>query len=518
MRVRSRGDVDPTVLALPSSERLRLDIIRHRFPGSYEALSLITDPQVFRSRILNPPPPRPRVGNLSRGLLSALKALTDAGLVEMADTFEENCPFFLVPKPNEGTFRLIQDARPVNAIMSPPPRAPVPSVRDVLHYLFKHRYCFLSDGKRFFYQFPLHPDIRPFFGARLASRRGDVVPVQSMVLPMGWSYAPWVAQKVAAELVSELGIAYLDNFILAGDTRTEAIARARAFLDRATDVNLQLDNTDPDQCSQQFTTLGVDCDLHARLLRLSPTFTASIPQVPLPGDLFSVRDVFVLSGYLMWYCTVMNVPICTFSATMAFLSQVSRAIAITGWSSPVVWSPTAEQAFDELRSWRQQVTLNEWRSYDDVYPVTEAQAHIYSDASDTHCAYLIFSLAGQAVAQRAWVADATMHIFYKEAEALLSAIHDASERGFRQATAFVDNMPLVLVMKKRLAKDRGLNQQLAALPFFPHVHWVPTSLQLADPFTRGHQLLHPNAHIDDFAFLLHQLKSQKAEEGRERKP
>ncbi len=124
---------------------------------------------------------------------------------------------FLTPKKN-GTGRLIGDARSVNRLQKEPPNIGLPKIHDFISNILSQNLTAKCDGEGYLYQFGLHPDIQPFFKARLApGRRGAISQVMFKRMPMGWKYAPEIAQTVSNFLVrGGVGSAWLDDFISSG--------------------------------------------------------------------------------------------------------------------------------------------------------------------------------------------------------------------------------------------------------------------------------------------------------------
>ena len=99
-----------------------------------------------------------------------------------------------------------------------------------------------ADGVSYFYQIPLDPEVRDYFGCRLAGGRGLFRQMRFCSLPMGFSWAPGIAQRIANVIIADHGIAWVDNFFVLGTSLDDFAEHRDAFLSRADAANLLLDD------------------------------------------------------------------------------------------------------------------------------------------------------------------------------------------------------------------------------------------------------------------------------------
>ena len=109
---------------------------------------------------------------------------------------------------------------------------------------------------------------------------------------------------------------------------------------------------------------------------------------------------------------------------------------------------------------------------------------IWSDASDTHAAYLIIQY--QRVIASLVRETRGEHIFLEELSIALDAVAKAYELGATRARLFCDNAPAAACIEKNVSTNFVANTRLRARAPLPvDVTWVSTKYELADPYTRG---------------------------------
>jgi hypothetical protein len=113
-------------------------------------------------------------------------------------------PVFTVPKSDGKTSRFILDGRTFDSIfrkaIGAPPLMPLPQIPEVVDQILSGWNIISSnDAKSMFYQFPLHPELRKYFGFTLGvgRRRQTKVAYRMCALPMGVCFAPTFAQHVS---------------------------------------------------------------------------------------------------------------------------------------------------------------------------------------------------------------------------------------------------------------------------------------------------------------------------------
>ena len=135
-----------------------------------------------------------------------VRLLEKWGMLELVDFVFIAGRYFAVAKRAEIAIndkaRTIYDGRYLNGLCFRPPPVNIPDPVEVSKFIATikpSRLCiYLADFRHFFHQFGLHPEIRTFFGLAI-----DDSFYQWTTLPMGFSWAPFVAQATAMALIAE---------------------------------------------------------------------------------------------------------------------------------------------------------------------------------------------------------------------------------------------------------------------------------------------------------------------------
>eukprot|EP00760_Papus_ankaliazontas_P009878 PhM_4_TR14151/c3_g2_i1/m.51604 len=192
-------------IATISTHRLNLRRAQSLNPDYLWVLDLLSDSDVFEQRLLGDPATgRIRV---SRSMGRHKAKLADWGVVRELRETEERIvmPMFTVPKKDD-KLRLIMDCRRVNRVFEKPPAMDLPNVHDLIDRVLEHEIAAQADGKNYFYQFPLSVDVGKYFCARFGGDRGEFTDMAMTVMPMGWSWAPCIAQRTSNTLIGDSGI------------------------------------------------------------------------------------------------------------------------------------------------------------------------------------------------------------------------------------------------------------------------------------------------------------------------
>ena len=410
--------------------------------------------------------PLPR-HKFSRRMLRHLKKLTDAGVVEAGEVIC-SMGLFTVPKKNM-TLRLIQNGKYINTFMKAPPKMKLPLLPDYIREVLKHSYAAVCDSVCFFYQLGLPESLRKYFGVKLAGERGRMFQGRMTVLPMGWSWSPAIAQTLSNALVDGIGIAWVDNYVIFGDTLEEFERNKETFLNRLRRLNVIIDDyaLEPKQI---FTSVGVRFDLVNKLVQLESS--KDLPVSPSMSPL----QVYEVMGSLVWFYAVQGRALCHKPESMALLGKAARK-AVSDWDG--LFDLTAKQ-LSELTEWAAERRANLWVAGHKTAPA--ATVEVWTDASDTHAAYVAFKKS-KVVARSHWLMKKEVHIFLKELETAVCAIEAVPKE---VPSLHVDNMPVVLALKKKLSTNFEANRMMSRIADREfHVQWVSTSENVVDPFTRG---------------------------------
>jgi len=420
----------------------------------------------------------------SRHMLRHLRRLIHYTVVRDINIKDVRCVtnFFTVDKKDK-SLRLVVDGRKVNCLMEDPPKMELPSLHEVVDYIMGAKWALSVDGISYFYQIPIGEDVGSMFSAHLSENRGTFRTVCMTRLPMGWSWAPAIAQKISNVLLRTedgrvLGKAWIDNFIFAGNTPEEVLRNFAEFKDRCRRANVQIDNPDA-QPRRSLKVLGLLFDLQKTSYQLDPEWIEEKMSTS-PSSMMSPRELYTMTGSAQWHDYAKKIPLCHRETCIEVIRRVAKLMYfIPAWDDPIAFSAPEVEA---LSDWIACVRKNEprqWRRHEP--PVLD----LWSDASDDAWAalYLMDDML-RAADQGLFTGDARLwHIFLKEAFAADKVLIPTAGVPRR---INLDNQPLVHCINRGASANRFVNSLIRTwdLENITAV-WVPTSLQLADPFTRG---------------------------------
>jgi len=389
--------------------------------------------------------------------------------------------FFTVDKKDE-TLRLVVDGRKVNVLMEPPPKMELPTIYEVIDYLMDNEYALTVDGTSYFYQFGISDEVGNLFCANLADARGDFTPVALTRMPMGWAYAPYIAQKISNTLLRGrdgriLGVAWIDNFIFAGKTREEVEANFQEFLSQCDLCNIHIDNRNP-KPSTILEALGIVFDLKYKRYQLDPEWVGrrdfTLSQV------MTARRLYEITGSAIWHDYVKKIPLCHRSECIDIIRRVATLISPTQeWDTPLSFTP---EELQHLQDWTNSVKANMAAFW---LPKVAPELDLWSDASDAEWAAMMFQYGELLAAEQGSFTGEHFkwHIFLKEAYAADVVIQ--ATKGIHRAIN-IDNKPLVQCISRGFSSNKFVNNLIRNWDLDNiTARWVSTEVQKADPYTRG---------------------------------
>lgn len=473
----SNIDLDPIEVSPMDLAQLRS--LGNKMLNDY--LDVLTDVTCFEANLSRLPescPPGIRRG-ISRRMKRHLGSLEGWGIVAREQRPRTITNYFTVEKKN-GLGRLVVDGRKVNRLMRFTPRMELPSIVDVAHYLMRNKYYATVDGKAFFYQFPLGDEVGRYFCANLADTKGDFVTVRLRRMPMGWSWAPAIAQHTANTLLDEpegpLGIAWVDNFVFAGETQEEVRRKFERFLTKARKVGLTLDTEDPPILSHG-EVLGLEVDLANARYRMPPEWAERKASAEL-ARWMTPRQTFQVIGPGIWSTYARQLPLCRWEGAIGIVVRIAGLVARgCAWDTPLKMEP---DELTELARWQDMIAENAW-----AQPKAKLSSvlDVWSDASQDMWAYLAENGTGRTCWDQGSYPDMKWHIFLKEAWAAHQAVQ--ATRNIPR-TLMIDNAALVFAIRKRFSSVQVVNRFFRTWDWdLIDVRWVPTDMQKADRYTRG---------------------------------
>ena len=451
-----------------------------------EVVNILLSLSAFESQVKPGFQPQTRISRFMAHHAPALTAPspenpTASGLFqETPRDFETNyMPLFTVPKKDE-TLRLIQDDRHLNEWFSRPPSMNLPRIHEVIDTLMMNEFFAQADAKSWFYQIPLHPDTYKYFGAILGGGRGSLIYGVMTKLPMGFSWAPCIAQRISNVIMRGIGLAWVDNYIVMGKTVEEFTANRSTFLDRISEgrCNVVVDNEalEPVRVGE---TLGVEVDLETKKYRMSPKWARKVAELGIPQS-WTPRTFSKTMGGIIRCSHVTRRGLCMQPHLMSVLGDVMRRIALR----QVNWDDechVTDEAMKELHAVVGHIEENAWIQWRERGP---QDMDIWADASDTHAAYLI--LKDQEVIAALVRETRGEHIFLEELSIALDAVAEAHRLGAERVRLFDDNAAAAGCIEKNVSTNFVANTRLRArAPVQVDVTWVSTKTMLADPYTRG---------------------------------
>jgi hypothetical protein len=485
-----RGELAQIVVETIDMAKLRQDAPRDLL----NLLDMLDNVHTFEAQLRKDVrrPPGLRRGT-SRHMSRHLTNLIRWGVVRPTNTVSAITNLFTVPK-KDGSLRLVCDGRKVNKLMNQPPKMDLPEIHNIIDFLLASRYFCTVDGKSFFYQFPISEGVGGYFSANLAGSRGSFTPVSLTRMPMGWSWAPAIAQRTANFLLQDeadehLGKAWVDNFVFAGDTEKACWDKFSRFLQKADKVNLSLDSRSPEVVSRGIL-LGMEFDLESSRYRMAPSWVEELPHGLLPHS--TPRQLYRITGSCIWSGYARRVPLCRFAPAIESVRRIATLIASgIDWDTPVHFNPSEVSS---VNAWLEETRANEWA----FRPVKVThEEHVWSDASNSQWAWLREDREERLIRGAQGIFEEDMlswHIFIKEA---FAANHAVTRSKGIPRILMIDNLPLVWSIKKKFCSNKLVNSWFTEWDWENiSVEWVPTQVQKADKYTRGITFSAPKGILD----------------------
>lgn len=468
-------------IAKITSNKMDLLMLYEMDPTYLECIKVLIDVDAFLSHLNGP---LPHIRKSSRFMLQHLGTLLEYDTVSIAtQPLSYTLPLFTTPKKIPEQLRLIQDCRPLNSVYDRAPEMDLPLIHVLIAYILSHKFMAQTDGVSFFYQFVLDTLISLHFGARMTNARGKYVDVVMNRMPMGWSWAPTIGQRSANVLIRNIGIAWVDNFILVAHDEKDFSQRKIEFFRRIKKVNLEVDKTPEEMVPvQEDIALGIQFNLRLGLYRIDPQWvekaTIRIKDL-LSTAKVTRKNVYVLSGTICWHHYTVRRDLCHLAHLLQFVGRTARAVHAGGHWEEQVDMPVEVRS--EILEALELIRLNEWKK-----PKTalEPECEIWSDASDTHWAFLVFA-KDILVGAKSGLTKEELHIFYSELSCALGGISGAARLGFKSARSNIDNAAAGGALQKGASTNFVANRWLSRRMLKDlEVKWVSTRDMLADPFTR----------------------------------
>jgi hypothetical protein len=345
------------------------------------------------------------------------------------------------------------------------------------------------DARSFFYQFKLDKSAQRLFGCTMVATRGAQRHLRFAVLPMGFKYAPGIAQHTSMHILKNMkwsGVkrAWVDNFLFGGESVEHVHEGLREFLGLCRFVGLDVK---PAEVGTSLTVLGARMDLSNKTV--SPTEEAvqalkeAWAALPHPTP----RKIFRFMGTALWQLVAIHrVPLCVIEPAI----EVMRTVLPDkhGWDAPCQLSTEENQALKAVLGLTEKGRFSRAQRSDKV-------SLWWSDASEAHLGW-VWGQDAVAIAR-----TPIRGIFARELLAGATALLNA-ERAHEVARLCIDNKAAERALIRGLSSSRAGNIILrrlyeANLVKQHEVTWVSTTIQRADNPSRGILTLPPAPILDD---------------------
>lgn len=294
---------------------------------------------------------------------------------------------FPVPKSN-GLFRAIFDSRIAGKFCLPPPPINLPPLSDVIVAVAEATFYWTCDYKHWFYQITIPDIMQKLFGVRVTGRVHGALTWLMVVLPMGWSWSPYIAQSLGWSLIlfhapDEKGLPFhmadlpkdgpprkmpirnkegvrtgwaflwIDNILLCGTSQRDIELWSAHIIRTCAHVNCKFSNPDSSskeldfvpsyKCSRTVEYVGVvathDVQRKKSSWRHKPSKYAKVRMLlktlegPLP---LTPRVIAAIIGYVIWDGMVSLTRLCHLRECIDITHVYSSSITSPkDWDSPI---------------------------------------------------------------------------------------------------------------------------------------------------------------------------------------
>eukprot|EP00760_Papus_ankaliazontas_P022252 PhM_4_TR18826/c0_g1_i2/m.95692 len=395
-------------------------------------------------------------------------------------------PMFKVPKGEEA--RLIVDCRRLNEVLPRPGNMHLPDMRDIFRKLLKCNVMSQYDGRSYFYQIPLLPEVRHLFQVKLGGARGIFTRYQLTVLPMGFSYAPGIAQAISRIVLQNcetrgFKAAWVDNFVFGANSIADMEVITDKFKHVCETIGLEL-KPDRTESETEMEVLGAFVNTDRREISVGPKMARAIDLTirdMKKKRKLTRRDVFVATGKILWVVwAVAQVPLALAEGPIKIMSTVGREIEDNADWNDDTDSVQPQVLIKMLAEAKQLAFLHTSNFMPSLRTLTA-----WTDASCTALGYVIRSEDGVIGWQRP---GHETNIFLRELWAAAEAVATVSKHG--DATVVVDNTAAARALIRGYSTSPLANAILRAMfakvgQHAVEIAWTESSNQSADALSRG---------------------------------
>lgn len=242
-------------------------------------------------------------------------------------------PCFKVPK-KDGTARFIMDCRRVNDEHKHENISmEIGKLDEVIELARRFPYIRSTDANAFFYQFPLSDSAAKRFPLRLSSKRSVFTGYYLNTLPMGFKFAPAIAQRTSNMIIRRVNewsatmningatIAWVDNFIAFGENEQTSILLVDRMLAELRSFNISCKDVDTSNEFLGMKTTSQGVQLTEKFREKARLAYANFSNLTAA----TYNDFLIIFGHLLWAnITVIRRPLCFAPHTLRLLRKAGR--------------------------------------------------------------------------------------------------------------------------------------------------------------------------------------------------
>lgn len=365
---------------------------------------------------------------------------------------------FKVLKSDGVKARLIWSGLSFNALFQRPPPFELLSIPRLVASLLGPSGCKLisADLRSWFVQLPPCAWLSRFFGIRLGDKYGRLKGI-----PMGWSFAPFVAQQFAralarrlSSLLAKRGIAvefvvWIDNLLGAVPVSVPGEIIHEVFEQVAKESGCVWKEV---LVGEELEALGISWDLRKRRWRLKPDWVSKVSALwAQQGS--TLYKWWCLCACAMRALAVWQTPLCTVAPILEWLGVQSRKLVAgeLNWESEVCLWTKAQRVLDEVFG---RIRENAWRGWS---PPPARRIYGVADASMEGRAWALHSHEGMVVQVSKNEIEA-MSITELELKVALEGLSEVPEDASVQWMS--DNGAVVWILDKWYCKMQKWNGRL----------------------------------------------------------
>lgn len=414
---------------------------RMQFRPAIEALEILQGEWSFLRRRVLKSEPCSIFGRQGRQVTSEkwkshIQSLHGWGVIKLRNkgTIRCMCKYFAVPK-NEHSSRSIFDGRRLDLLCNAPPPVNIPDIASILRLVADlgkghGLYGMTADIRHWFHQIPASESLSSLFGIECGGQS-----FVFRVLPMGWSFSPWICQGLAWTVIMH-GLQQC-NLVVVETVCSDSLPQYLRVR-RAADgvlvayVFLYYDNiglfcTDKAAAGQMRARILQSFSLANIVMKESSPFSAATMHVGRPvftgatylgafiaqkssldtgseviwkhdparliglcvpslEGAITPRSFAFVVGKLVWDMTLSIRPLCSLGNILRFLGEVARLAGEHSWDKPAVAVPENVRRLI-LEAWSAYAS-NLWRCMD---PIEAGYTRLAVDASTTGWGAVIIS-------------------------------------------------------------------------------------------------------------------------------